>query len=104
MTVLPLRTGLALLEGLALAVSAASPATAAAPVTFPTEEHAAGTVDCGTVQDNFVDDMYGQGFLYLDAAGNPARDPRRGDVGKVRGLVRSAARPPTGLWPLYLRK
>lgn len=67
------RTALALTCGSALALGAWAPASAAAPERFPVEFHGTGTVDCGTFQDNYVDDMTGQGSVFFDEAGNPIR-------------------------------
>src|SRR4051812_10217681 len=69
---LAVRTTVALTIGLGLALAVCSPAGAAAPEHFPLEFHGTGTVDCGTFQDNYIDDFYGDASLFFDAAGEPA--------------------------------
>jgi hypothetical protein len=67
------RSAVALTAGLGMTVAVWSPANAAAPARFPVEFHGTGTVDCGTFQDNFVDDFYGEGATFYDSAGAPSR-------------------------------
>src|SRR5262245_48282888 len=64
------RMTVAVTAGLGLALAAPGPAGAAAPERFPLEFHNTGTVDCGTFQDNYVDDMYGDGSVFFDSAGD----------------------------------
>jgi hypothetical protein len=66
-------TPLALTAGLGLGLALPSPAAAATPDRFPLEFHGTGTVDCGTFEDNFLDDMYGEGTVFFDSAGAPIR-------------------------------
>ena len=52
-----------------VSAAASSGAEGTAPERFSTEFHGTGTVDCGTFQDNFVDDFVGEGVTFSDASG-----------------------------------
>jgi hypothetical protein len=67
------RVAVALTAGVGLAAVVCSPAGAAAPDRFPLEFHGTGTVDCGTFQDNYIDDFYGEASTFYDSAGEPSR-------------------------------
>jgi hypothetical protein len=67
------RAIVAVSAGAGLAVAAAGPVGAAPPERFPAEFHGTGTIDCGTFQDNYVDDFVGEGAVFSDAAGEPVR-------------------------------
>jgi len=67
------RPAVALAAGVGIATTAWSPAGATAPSRFPAEFHGTGTVDCGTFQDNYVDDFTGDGTTFYNSAGQPVR-------------------------------
>ena len=72
MTIRPAARLLAVTAGLGLALAVFGPAGAAAPDHFPIEMHGSGAVECGTFQDNFVDDFYGDGSVFYDSTGEPS--------------------------------
>lgn len=78
--------------GLGLPLVASTAASAAVPDRFPLEFHGTGTVDCGTFQDNFVDDLIGAAVVNFDSTGNPIRvvihwEHTSTDVNSATGLT-----------------
>ena len=67
------RAAFAVSAGTGLVLACCGAVAAATPTRFPAEFHGTGTVDCGTFQDNYVDDFSGQGSVFSNAAGEPIR-------------------------------
>jgi len=66
------QTAAAITAGVGLALTVGSPANAAAPNERTTWEfHGTGTVDCGTFQDNYIDNFYGDVSIFNDSNGDP---------------------------------
>lgn len=63
----------AALTATASVIGAGGAATAAAPTREPVHDSQAGSIDCGTFHDDFVDFYDGTVTTWYDEAGNPSR-------------------------------
>src|SRR3954467_4981375 len=67
------RASLVAAGGVGLVWAVGGPAAAASVERVPFEFHGTGTVECGTFQDNFIDDFTGTATPFSGAAGEPTR-------------------------------